>query len=427
HRTSREESRLPEVATTAEHDAPPQLNASMEEAPAQATDLFDVPSEAVATIEEPPATTEIADATPRGRRGRGQKHQHPEVTEEVPTQINEPIESDPMQGIPTQVDPAQQPAEITGFDVSEPAATNEFAQTGGTVSEPIRRRGTSPRSTDAAGVEMAQVPTQAEPTAPPHDHLTPTTPRTTAPRTSPRATTPRTAAVEPTPATPPIPTQPRVGSVPPPLDPNDPRLGGYREAELPVAGTTHRTASRPQAAPVSGQFDPHHQPLVANSGEYVVRPNDNYWRISRKVYGTARYFAALAKHNEASVPDPRHMKPGAMISTPAKELLEQHYGNLLPVMQAARPVGAITHSPTAPKTYGFYVEADGQPAYRIGPTDNLSSISQKTLGRATRWDEIYDLNRERLSGPDALAVGSILKLPADASQTRVVGKPVQHR
>jgi nucleoid-associated protein YgaU len=234
--------------------------------------------------------------------------------------------------------------------------------------------------------------------------------------------------MNPTPAVPfpPAAGQPRVDSVPPPLDPNDYRLGGYREAPVSPGGTMHRTASRPHGAAPGGHLDPQSEPLVANGGEYIVRPNDNFWRISRKVYGTARYFQALAKHNEATIPDTRHMKPGIKISTPPKEMLEQQYGNLVPAMAAPSPVGAIMHSPAAPKKSGLYVETDGQPAYRIGPTDTLSGISKKTLGRSTRWEEIYDLNRERLQGPDALAVGSILRLPPDASQTRVVGKPVEH-
>ena len=119
------------------------------------------------------------------------------------------------------------------------------------------------------------------------------------------------------------------------------------------------------------------------------------------------------------------MKPGLKISTPPKEFLEQQYSNLLPAVAAPRPVGAVTNSPNAPKTPGYYVESDGQPAYRIGPSDTLSSISQKTLGRSSRWIEIYELNHDRLTGADALAVGSILRLPPDASQSRVVGRPVE--
>jgi len=194
-------------------------------------------------------------------------------------------------------------------------------------------------------------------------------------------------------------------------DPNEDKYGGM--VPQPV---DRRPAPR-------GNFDPSAEPLVENSGEYVIRPNDNYWRISRKVYGTARYFEALRKHNENVIPNPKNMKVGARISTPSKDLLEQQYQDLLPVMASPRPTGAIYQSPNAPKTPGYFVEPGNQPAYRVGPTDTLSSISQRTLGRSSRWDEIYELNRDRIAAHDELTVGTILRLPTDASQPRLVGTP----
>ena len=90
-------------------------------------------------------------------------------------------------------------------------------------------------------------------------------------------------------------------------------------------------------------------------------------------------------------------------------------------------MGAVINPPHAPKTPGYFVGPDGQPAYRVGSGDSLSSIAQKTLGRSSRWDEIYEMNRDRMAGPDALIVGAIYKLPQDASQTQLVGKPVENR
>lgn len=72
------------------------------------------------------------------------------------------------------------------------------------------------------------------------------------------------------------------------------------------------------------------------------------------------------------------------------------------------------------------MDQQGQPHYRIGETDTLSGISQKTLGRMNRWDEIYELNRDRLATWDNLTVGTIIRLPPDASQARVVGRPIHN-
>jgi nucleoid-associated protein YgaU len=65
--------------------------------------------------------------------------------------------------------------------------------------------------------------------------------------------------------------------------------------------------------------------------------------------------------------------------------------------------------------------------YCVGSEDTLTSISKQHLGRSSRWDEIYNLNRETLTGPDTLKIGTVLKLPTDASQHRLVKVPKEIR
>ncbi|HVW02063.1 MAG TPA: LysM peptidoglycan-binding domain-containing protein, partial [Planctomycetaceae bacterium] len=149
-------------------------------------------------------------------------------------------------------------------------------------------------------------------------------------------------------------------------------------------------------------------------GVYVVQPNDNYWKISRKVYGTGRYYNALAKHNQPRVPDPKQMRPGMKISTPPKEQLEHRYPELLRNSASA----SENHGPT-----GFYVNKAGHPMYRIGAEDTLSGIAQQCLGRSSRYTEIVELNRDRLRSADDLKIGLELRLPSDASQARIVNSP----
>lgn len=385
------------IAEVDDSGPPPQLQAATDP-PAQATEFFEAGNEQPVEVSQEPVEVNMSRGARRAGRGI---HSQPAQIEDIDAQAAEF----------NQVETGA--AEFEAGSAADPFGPSELAQVGGTsAAEPIQKRASQP----ASGVEPvpAAPPETAEP-------ATQTMPRATAPRgTAPRTTAPRTV--------PRVAAQPRdVPSPPPPLDPADERLGGFREGELVPSDSTPRTAGRSPAAMPPGQFDPQSEPLIANSGEYVVRPNDNYWRISRKVYGTARYFAALAKHNELNVPDAKHMKPGIKIATPPKELLEQHYGDLLPVVAPSRPMGAVIDHPHAPRTPGYFMETDGQPAYRIGPSDTLSSISHKTLGRSSRWDEIFELNRDRLAGADTLTVGTILRLPPDASQTRLVGKPIENR
>jgi|GEM_PF-3351988 len=164
---------------------------------------------------------------------------------------------------------------------------------------------------------------------------------------------------------------------------------------------------------------------VLNGGEtYVVEPHDNYWKISRKKYGTSRYFQALAEVNRQKVPDPQNMRPGMIIQTPPPAVLERQYSRLIPVQGPAQTVGfqGGTEEPG-----GFFFSANGEPMYRVGPDDTLSGISQRHLGRSSRWTEIYQLNANLLPAADSLKIGMVLRLPHDASQHRIVGGGVEYR
>jgi hypothetical protein len=62
---------------------------------------------------------------------------------------------------------------------------------------------------------------------------------------------------------------------------------------------------------------------------YVVQPNDNYWKISSKQYGSARYFMALEQYNDKTFPSGRTMRPGDRIQTPPATKLQEMYPDLI--------------------------------------------------------------------------------------------------
>ncbi|MBF9057855.1 peptidoglycan-binding protein LysM [Rhodobacterales bacterium HKCCSP123] len=45
--------------------------------------------------------------------------------------------------------------------------------------------------------------------------------------------------------------------------------------------------------------------------------------------------------------------------------------------------------------------------------DNLSSIAQKYLGKASRYPEIFEANRPMLTDPDKIYPGQVLRIPVD--------------
>ena len=75
--------------------------------------------------------------------------------------------------------------------------------------------------------------------------------------------------------------------------------------------------------------DRHHQPagrlggdaasrpkparVAVPNGKYKVQPNDNYWTISEKVYGSGNYFKAIHEHNRVQHPESDSLSVGEVI------------------------------------------------------------------------------------------------------------------
>ncbi|MEJ7594691.1 MAG: LysM peptidoglycan-binding domain-containing protein [Planctomycetaceae bacterium] len=141
----------------------------------------------------------------------------------------------------------------------------------------------------------------------------------------------------------------------------------------------------------------------------VVQNGDNYTKISKRVYGTVKYFSALAVFNQHRISEPKNMRPGMVVLVPAREVLEERY-----------PEFFVDSQSKTPEPAGFLLLEDGTPAYRLGERETISEISERFLGRSSRWIEIYRLNQSVVKDPNKLKAGLILALPADAAEVNVV-------
>ena len=187
--------------------------------------------------------------------------------------------------------------------------------------------------------------------------------------------------------------------------------GWSNSAKAPLSASIGPAAST-RPAPTGGSVSP--LGTTADTGDYyVVQPQDNFWTISRKKYGTSRYFQALAEVNKSRIPDPSRMRPGMKVSTPPAELLEERYGQFMPPGTRVQVTAAEETAKTAPS--GFVVNPDGTAKYITSEHDTLSSIAARHLGRSSRWIQIYEMNRDKLPNPNQLKVGTELVLPGDAS------------
>ena len=54
---------------------------------------------------------------------------------------------------------------------------------------------------------------------------------------------------------------------------------------------------------------------------------------------------------------------------------------------------------------------DGGGSYTVQSGDTLSAIAQRHYGKASRWQEIFEANRDQIDDPDLIRPGQVLRLP----------------
>ena len=83
-------------------------------------------------------------------------------------------------------------------------------------------------------------------------------------------------------------------------------------------------------------------------------------------------------------------------------------------------VARLTPPPTMARTYPGS-RADGnrhsvQRFHRVRDGDTLASLAQRYYGDRSRWEEIYEANREQIAQPNLLPLDTRLRIPPNAPQ-----------
>jgi nucleoid-associated protein YgaU len=206
----------------------------------------------------------------------------------------------------------------------------------------------------------------------------------------------------------------------------EPRGGGRFERRLSdddrrVLPVSRRDDAAFEPNSSSAQDD---APAEFEGETYTVRPNDNYWTISQRVYGTGAYFKALQEFNRERFPNPDRLDVDDVVTVPALEVLEQTYPKLCP---KRRHVAVQRRAAT--KVSSRSREAAGGRLYTVVERDTLFDIARRELGSAERWVEIHELNRDQLGDEiHYLTPGTKLVLPSDApAATRAAERTATRR
>ncbi len=181
--------------------------------------------------------------------------------------------------------------------------------------------------------------------------------------------------------------------------------------------SSRSSSSEPRRAVAASSYNP---PARRDDGKYEVQPNDSYWTISEKVYGAGAYFKALEQHNRGKSGEER-LKPGELILAPPLAELEKLYPLLCP--RASRREAQQSQTQSRVSAVGLRGSGRGGRTYTVLEGDTLFNIARNELGKASRWAEIYDLNRDVL-GKDFnyLTPGTQLSLP-EGPRSDVTAQP----
>lgn len=56
--------------------------------------------------------------------------------------------------------------------------------------------------------------------------------------------------------------------------------------------------------------------------------------------------------------------------------------------------------------------------YTVVGGDSLSKIAKKFYGDASKWREIFEANRDRISDPDLIQIGQVIKIPVEEHSSK---------
>lgn len=165
-------------------------------------------------------------------------------------------------------------------------------------------------------------------------------------------------------------------------------LIGRQPGELPAGSEPREAANGTAGVETTGSgSDP---PRI-----YVVRSGDSLERIARRTLGDANRWGRIAALNPGV--DPLRLQVGDRLTLPPE-------------------AGPSTSEPVARASGNAETVAAGEGSavriHEVQAGDSLSVIALRYYGDSNRWKQIYEANRDVMSSPDGLQIGTRLRIPA---------------
>ncbi len=145
---------------------------------------------------------------------------------------------------------------------------------------------------------------------------------------------------------------------------------------------------------------------------HVIQPGDTFCALAARYLGHAKYAGLIMKANPDL--DPRRLFVGRNVSippTPADSVVSRS-GETGAVGSAITPRG---HWSVPPPPVSL---VPPERSYTVQPGEGWYRLAKRFLGKGTRWPELYELNKDRVSAnAHLLRVGTVIELPERTAST----------
>lgn len=189
------------------------------------------------------------------------------------------------------------------------------------------------------------------------------------------------------------------GAAPPGLAPG-PGPGDPGLSAVPLTTTPQRMGT---ATAVQPKIQPNPttnlQPVI-----HYVKSGETLWRIAQQYYGTGDQWRVIAEANSSAVDRNGSVREGVRLVIPNKAgLVPDRPGAVL-----SGDMGGVVKLPPA--------QSPGRArTITVQAGDSLTRLAQQHLGSSSRWQQLFEANRDQLDRPDEIRSGMQLRLPDQES------------
>ncbi|MBX3363544.1 MAG: LysM peptidoglycan-binding domain-containing protein [Phycisphaeraceae bacterium] len=168
--------------------------------------------------------------------------------------------------------------------------------------------------------------------------------------------------------------------------------------------------------PSTTPAQPRTAPPADNTLWHTVQNGESLYSIARKHYGDGNVWRRIAEANPQRIGPNNTVRPGVRLIIPGVTVNEPVRPD---APTATPPAGTNTGQPGARAETASDTRSR---TYTVKSGDSLSTIAQRELGSVTRMPELLALNKDKISDPDDIWVGLVLRLP-QGSSTQPTAQP----